>query len=172
VVPLFPVIDDREYFARIAGRGVFVKNADLTHARTAAGSRVTARTPWTLLALGALAILLLAANERERTLTVLHFSEEVNEEMRMRGSFPFGVGITGRAVERRTPMIVNDAHLDPRGVAFSDPPRPEALLVFPIVRGGAVVGCLDLWRNGDGLRFSETDLDQLRPYADRLAQVL
>ena len=117
-------------------------------------------------------ILLLSANERERTLSVLHFSEEVNEEMRMRGSFPFGVGITGRAVERRTPMIVNDAHLDPRGVAFSDPPRPEALLVFPIVRDGTIVGCLDLWRNGEGPQFGETDLDQLRPFAERLAAVL
>jgi putative methionine-R-sulfoxide reductase with GAF domain len=117
-------------------------------------------------------ILLLQANERERTLTVLHFSEEVNEEMRMRGTFPFGVGITGRAVERRTPMIVNDAHLDPRGVAFSDPPRPEALLVFPIVRGEAVVGCLDLWRNGAGPQFQDEDLDRLRPFADRLAEVL
>jgi GAF domain-containing protein len=117
-------------------------------------------------------ILLLAANEREQLLTVLHFSEEVNEEMRMRGSFPFGVGLTGRAVERRTPMIVNDAHLDPRGVAFSDPPRPEALLIFPIVRGGALVGCLDLWRNGAGEQFSAQDLDQLRPFAERLGEVL
>ena len=117
-------------------------------------------------------ILLLQADERERTLSVLHFSEEVNEEMRMRGSFPFGVGITGRAVERRTPMIVNDAHLDPRGVAFSDPPRPEALLVFPIVRVNAVVGCLDLWRNGAGTRFADEDLESVRPFADRLAELL
>jgi GAF domain-containing protein len=117
-------------------------------------------------------ILLLAANERERTLMPIHFSEEVNEEMRTRGPFPFGVGLTGRAVERRTPMVVNDAHLDPRGVVFSDPPRPEALLILPIVRAGTVVGCLDLWRNGAGPQFAETDLDQLRPFADRLAQVL
>ena len=92
--------------------------------------------------------------------------------MRTRGPFPFGVGLTGRAVERRTPMIVNDAHLDPRGVIFSDPPRPEALLILPVVRDGVVVGCLDLWRNGAGPQFDETDLDQLRPFAERLARVL
>jgi GAF domain-containing protein len=117
-------------------------------------------------------ILLLSANERDQTLSVLHFSEEVNEEMRMRGSFPFGVGLTGRAVQRRMPMIVNDAHLDPRGVAFSDPPRPEALLIFPIVREGRLVGCLDIWRNGAGEQFAAQDLDQLRPFAERLGEVL
>ena len=116
--------------------------------------------------------LLLTANDHERALTPIYFSEEVHESIRMTGSFPYGTGITGRAVVRREPMIANNAHLDPRGVAFSDPPRPEALLVFPLLREGVVVGCLDLWRNGSGPQFDETDLDQIRPFAERLAALL
>lgn len=117
-------------------------------------------------------MLLLAANVDERTLTPIHFTGNVNEAIRMSGAIPFGMGITGRAVDRRTPMIVNDAHLDPRGVVYSDPAVAEALLVFPLVRGGVVVGCLDLWRNGGGTQFEETDLDHVRPFAQRLAEVL
>ena len=116
--------------------------------------------------------LLLVANERERTMTPIYFSEEVHESIRVTGALPYGTGITGRAVDRRTPVIANDAHLDPRGVAYSDPPQEEALLAFPLIHGGRVTGCLDLWRNGKGVQFDETDLDRIRPFADRLAQLL
>lgn len=115
--------------------------------------------------------LLLSANDRERTLTMIDFSEEVHDEIRMRGSFPYS-GVTGRAVERRTPMIFNDAHLDPRALVFSDPVVPEGVLVYPLLREGVVVGCINLYRDGAGIRFDPQELEDVAPFADRLAAII
>lgn len=116
-------------------------------------------------------VLLLRANDEERTLTRVLLRGEAAEEIERSTTFPYS-GLTGRAIERRTPMIVNDAHMDPRAIIYSDPVHPEAIALVPLLRGGEVVGCLNVYRDGEGPQFDEGDLDQVRPFADRLAAVL
>jgi GAF domain-containing protein len=116
-------------------------------------------------------VLLLRANDRERTLTRVLLRGEAAEEIERSTSFPYS-GLTGRAIDRRTPMIVNDAHLDPRAIIYSDPVHPEAIALVPLLREGEVLGCLNVYRDGEGPQFEEADLEQVRPFADRLAAVL
>ena len=116
-------------------------------------------------------ILLLRANDRERTLTRVLLRGEAAEEIERSTTLPYS-GLTGRAVDRRTPMVVNDAHLDPRAVVYSDPVHAEAIVLFPLLREGEIVGCVNVYRDGEGRQFDETDLDRVRPFAERLARVL
>jgi GAF domain-containing protein len=116
-------------------------------------------------------VLLLRANDRERTLTRVLLRGEAAEEIERSMTFPYA-GLTGRAIERRTAMIVNDAHLDPRAIIYSDPVHPEAIALVPLLRSGEVVGCLNVYRDGEGPQFEDEDLEQVRPFADRLAAVL
>ena len=47
---------------------------------------------------------------------------------------PFGVGITGWAVEHREPVHTNAAHLDPRvRIIPGTPVEPEALISVPLI---------------------------------------
>lgn len=116
-------------------------------------------------------VLLLRANDRERTLTRVLLRGEAAEEIERSTSFPYS-GLTGRAIDRRTPMIVNDAHLDPRAIVYSDPVHPEAIALVPLIREGEAVGCLNVYRDGEGPQFEDADLEQVQPFADRLAAVL
>jgi GAF domain-containing protein len=116
-------------------------------------------------------VLVLRANDRERTLTRVLLRGEAAEEIERSTSFPYS-GLTGRAIDRRTPMIVNDAHLDPRAIVYSDPVHPEAIALVPLIREGEVVGCLNVYRDGEGPQFEDADLEQVQPFADRLAAVL
>ena len=116
-------------------------------------------------------VLVLRANDMEKTLTRVLLRGEAAEEIERATTFPYS-GLTGRAIERRTPMVVNDAHLDPRAIIYSDPVHPEAIALVPLLREGEVVGCLNVYRDGEGQQFEEGDLDQVRPFADRLAAVL
>jgi len=116
-------------------------------------------------------VLLLRANDRERTLTRVLLRGEAAEEIERSTTFPYS-GLTGRAIDRRTPMIVNDAHMDPRAIVYSDPVHAEAIALVPLLREEQVVGCLNVYRDGEGPQFEEGDLDQVRPFADRLAAVL
>jgi GAF domain-containing protein len=116
-------------------------------------------------------VLVLRANDRERTLTRVLLRGEAAEEIERSTSFPYS-GLTGRAIDRRTPMIVNDAHLDPRAIVYSDPVHPEAIALVPLIREGEVVGCVNVYRDGEGRQFEDADLEQVQPFADRLAAVL
>jgi hypothetical protein len=64
VVPLFPLADDRRFFASFVPRRDFVKPSQL-QARGEVGQRggITAATPWPLLVVAGLLLLALAANE-------------------------------------------------------------------------------------------------------------
>jgi GAF domain-containing protein len=116
-------------------------------------------------------ILVLRANDAERTLTRVLLRGEAAEEIERSTTLPYS-GLTGRALERRTPMVVNDAHLDPRAIVYSDPVHAEAIVLYPLLRGGEVVGCVNVYRDGAGRQFEDEDLDRVRPFADRLAAVL
>jgi len=116
-------------------------------------------------------ILVLSANDSERTLTRVLLRGEAAEEIERSTTLPYS-GLTGRALERRTPMVVNDAHLDPRAIVYSDPVHAEAIVLYPLLREGEIVGCVNVYRDGDGLQFEAADIERVRPFAERLAAVL
>jgi len=116
-------------------------------------------------------ILLLRANDAERTLTRILLRGEAAEEIERSTTLPYS-GLTGRALERRTPMVVNDAHLDPRAIVYSDPVHAEAIAIYPLLREGEIVGCVNVYRDGAGRQFEAEDLERVRPFAERLAAVL
>ena len=87
--------------------------------------------------------------------------------------FPFGVGITGWAVEHREPVLANQAHLDPR-VEFvpGTPVDPEALIVVPLIARGALKGTLNVYRIGEQARFSAEEFALAKRLGDAAALAL
>ena len=86
---------------------------------------------------------------------------------------PYGQGITGWAVAHRSPVLANNAHLDPR-VAFvpGTPPDPEALITVPLVARGQLKGALNIYRVGDEVSFDEDDFELARWFGDAAALAL
>ena len=76
----------------------------------------------------------------------------------MSETFSFGEGITGWAVERREPVLSNQAHLDPR-VRFvpGTPVDPEALIAVPLIARGRLKGTLNIYRVGEDAKFSDEE---------------
>jgi hypothetical protein len=64
IVPLFASAHDKNLFAALFGDNAFVDPKAFTHTATRQAKSIAAPEPWLLLGLGALFILLLAANER------------------------------------------------------------------------------------------------------------
>jgi diguanylate cyclase (GGDEF)-like protein len=102
------------------------------------------------------------------TLVRSEYAEEIYEDV-----FPFGVGITGWAVEHREPVLSNQAHLDPR-VAFvpGTPTEPEALIVVPLIARGALKGTLNVYRIGDDASFSDAEFELAQRLGDAAALAL
>ena len=67
IVPLFPDPVNRRYFAAIFGQDAFVDPSAFTSRSGHKTQPVAATTPWALLALGVVLVLLLAGNERFNT---------------------------------------------------------------------------------------------------------
>jgi diguanylate cyclase (GGDEF)-like protein len=71
---------------------------------------------------------------------------------------PFGMGITGSVAASGEPALVNDAHLDDRGVQVpGTPDEPESIVVVPLLARGETKGCLHLGRLGEGNHFREDE---------------
>src|SRR5207237_8689716 len=68
---------------------------------------------------------------------------------------PFGVGLTGWGVEHREPVLVNQAHLDPRvsTVAGTPADEPEALITIPLIARDSIKGALNIYRLGEDPTF-------------------
>jgi hypothetical protein len=64
IVPLFANAQNLRYFAAYFGDHAFVDPSVFTHTAKRRAQAIAAAEPWTLLALGALLVLLLAGNER------------------------------------------------------------------------------------------------------------
>jgi hypothetical protein len=64
IVPLFASAHDKALFGQLFGDNVFVDPKVFTHTATRHTAAIAAPAPWTLLGLGVLLIVLLAANER------------------------------------------------------------------------------------------------------------
>jgi diguanylate cyclase (GGDEF)-like protein len=112
------------------------------------------------------------ADEVKRELIpVLARSQWADEIMRER--FSFGEGITGWAVERREPVLANQAHLDPR-VRFvpGTPVDPEALIAVPLIARGNLKGTLNIYRVGEDARFTQEEFLLATRFGDAAALAL
>jgi diguanylate cyclase (GGDEF)-like protein/putative nucleotidyltransferase with HDIG domain len=77
------------------------------------------------------------------------------EEVLALGPIPYGDGVTGTAGLSRTPLIVNDAHLDPRSIHIpGTPDAPESMLAIPLLARDELKGVLCLYRHNDGNHFN------------------
>lgn len=86
---------------------------------------------------------------------------------------PYGVGITGWAVERLLPVCSNDAHSDERCEQVPGTPlHPESLMVIPLIAHGAVKGTLNLSRLHDRDPFSQEEFELAQIFADLAAIAL
>ena len=106
-----------------------------------------------------------ARRELVPTLVRSEYADEIYDD-----TFPFGVGITGWAVEHREPVLANQAHLDPR-VAFvpGTPTEPEALIVVPLIARGVLKGTLNVYRIGDDASFSDAEFELAQRLGDAAA---
>ena len=108
---------------------------------------------------------------RRMLVPVLARSEWAEEIMRDRA--PFGEGITGWAVEQRTPVLTNQAHLDPRvKLVPGTPSEPEALITVPLIARGALKGALNIYRIGEHARFAEHEFELAKWFGDAAALAL
>src|SRR5688572_22816947 len=112
------------------------------------------------------------ADEPKRQLVPALVRSDYADEI-FNDTFPFGVGITGWAVEHRQPVLSNQAHLDPR-VAFvpGTPVDPEALIVVPLIARGVLKGTLNVYRIGEQASFSEAEFELAQRLGDAAALAL
>jgi len=88
------------------------------------------------------------ADVHRRLLVPLMARDQWADEI-MNDPLAFGKGITGWAVERREPVLVNQAHLDPRVSIVPGTPadEPEALISVPLISRGSIKGALNIYRD-------------------------
>jgi diguanylate cyclase (GGDEF)-like protein len=112
------------------------------------------------------------ADEAQQTLIAVFARDEWADEI-MRTSLHFEEGITGWAASRREPVLVNQAHLDPR-VRFvpGTPIDPEALIAIPLVARSQIKGVLNIYRVGEDGLFTETEFELAKRFADAAALAL
>jgi len=86
--------------------------------------------------------------------------DEYAEEIMAAGAIPFGTGLTGTAVQEGSPILANDAHVDPRTVRVpGTPDEPESMIVMPLVARGETKGALCLYRLGEHNHFSADEFE-------------
>jgi diguanylate cyclase (GGDEF)-like protein len=112
------------------------------------------------------------ADESSQTLSAVFARDEWADEI-MRTSLRFDEGITGWAASRREPVLVNQAHLDPR-VRFvpGTPIDPEALIAIPLVARSQIKGVLNIYRVGEDGLFTEMEFELAKRFADAAALAL
>src|SRR5262245_44032022 len=109
------------------------------------------------------------ADETRRELVPVFAGGRWAEEV-LASPIGYGQGITGWAVEHRSPVLTNEAHLDPR-VSFvpGTPPDPEALISVPLVARGSLKGALNIYRVGEDASFDEDEFELARWFGDAAA---
>jgi len=109
--------------------------------------------------------------EKRILVPVLARSEWAAEIMRSNSNF--GEGITGWAVEQRTPVLTNQAHLDPRVMIVPGTPLDaEALITVPLIARGALKGALNIYRIGEDAQFFEHEFELAKWFGDAAALAL
>jgi diguanylate cyclase (GGDEF)-like protein len=109
------------------------------------------------------------ADEQQRELVPVFAVGSWTDEV-MASSIPYGQGITGWAVAHRSPVLANEAHLDPR-VEFvpGTPPDPEALISVPLIARGSLKGALNIYRIGVDASFDHDEFELARWFGDAAA---
>src|SRR5438034_10509947 len=87
---------------------------------------------------------------------------------------PFGVGLTGWGVAHRKPVLVNQAHLDPRVSTVVGTPadEPEAMITIPLIARDSIKGALNIYRLGEQALFSQDDFELAKRFGDAAALAL
>ncbi|MDX6481447.1 MAG: hypothetical protein QOG85_1957 [Gaiellaceae bacterium] len=99
--------------------------------------------------------------------------EYVDEIMSQTVSFADGQGITGWAVSHREAVLANQAHLDPRVAQVPGTPvEPESFICVPLIARGHVKGALNIYRDGEGVEFTETEFELAKRFGDAAALAL
>jgi len=109
------------------------------------------------------------ADEAQEILTpVLARHGGVDEVMRKR--VRFDEGVTGWAARRREPVLLNQAHLDPRVRTIPGTPlEPEALISIPLVARAQIKGVFNLYRAGAEVEFTDDEFELAKRFADAAA---
>ena len=85
----------------------------------------------------------------------------------------FGEGLIGWAAATGQPVRSNEAHLDARaGLVEGTPDDPEAVMCFPLMSAGGVVGAFSLYREGEGRFFSDEEFQTAQRFADAMTLAL
>ena len=97
----------------------------------------------------------------------------VDEIMSAHISVTEGEGITGWAVSHREAVRANQAHLDPRVAQVPGTPvEPESFICVPLIARGHVKGALNIYRQGEGVDFTETEFELAKRFGDAAALAL
>jgi diguanylate cyclase (GGDEF)-like protein len=82
----------------------------------------------------------------------------------------FDEGVTGWAARRREPVLLNQAHLDPRVRTIPGTPlEPEALISIPLVARSQIKGVFNLYRAGVDVGFTDDEFELAKRFADAAA---
>jgi diguanylate cyclase (GGDEF)-like protein len=112
------------------------------------------------------------ADETKRVLKPVLVRDVYADEI-MSTTISFSEGITGWATRRREAVLCNQAHLDPRvRTVPGTPMEPEALICVPLVARGQIKGALNIYREGDGVAFSDTEFEIAKRFGDAAALAL
>ncbi|HEY2541491.1 MAG TPA: diguanylate cyclase, partial [Gaiellaceae bacterium] len=91
-------------------------------------------------------------------------------EQVMRKRVRFDEGVTGWAARRREPVLLNQAHLDPRVRTIPGTPlEPEALISIPLVARAQIKGVFNLYRSGIDVGFTDNEFEVAKRFADAAA---
>jgi diguanylate cyclase (GGDEF)-like protein len=112
------------------------------------------------------------ADETKRILKPVLVRDVYADEI-MSTTISFSEGITGWAARQREAVLTNQAHLDPRVRTVPGTPMdPEALICVPLIARGSIKGALNIYREGEGVGFSETEFEVAKRFGDAAALAL
>jgi diguanylate cyclase (GGDEF)-like protein len=112
------------------------------------------------------------ADETKRVLKPVLVRDVYADEI-MSTTISFSEGITGWATRHREAVLCNQAHLDPRvRTVPGTPMEPEALICIPLIARGQIKGTLNIYREGDGVAFSDTEFEIAKRFGDAAALAL
>jgi len=112
------------------------------------------------------------ADETKRVLKPVLVRDVYADEI-MSTTISFSEGITGWATRHREAVLCNQAHLDPRvRTVPGTPMEPEALICVPLIARGQIKGALNIYREGDGVAFSDTEFEIAKRFGDAAALAL
>ncbi len=112
------------------------------------------------------------ADEAEQVLRPV-LARDVYADEIMSTTISFAEGITGWAARHREPVLSNQAHLDPRvRTVPGTPTEPEALICIPLIARDRIKGALNVYREGDGVAFSELEFEVAKRFGDAAALAL